>query len=236
MASHRSFALGLAALSLGVAAFVACSSSSDPPPASTSDAGSSGEAGASSSSSSSSSSSGSSGKDAGDPPLSPDGVQINEIAAKGEEWVELFNGTTDTKDLSGWTVADEDKDGGPKLAESVKLPPGTTLGPSTYVVVVGGAKADDAGVVVTDAGDGGDAGLPPCPGPAGTRCFYASFGVSAKNGEHIYLLRPDQTLSAEAVLPANAVNAAGETWSRIPNGTGKFALGVATPAAANVAK
>ena len=49
-------------------------------------------------------------------------------------------------------------------------------------------------------------------------------------------LRPDQTLSAEAVLPANAVNAAGETWSRIPNGTGKFALGVATPAAANVAK
>lgn len=155
------------------------------------------------------------------PQDNPGGVQINEVSPKGEEWLELVNASGSPKDLSGWIVADAEKDGGaPKIDEGLKIPDGTVLAPATYLVIVASSK------------DGGGA----CPAPAGSACLFAAFGISAKSGERLHLVRPDGSVATAVDLPPNAVALDGETWSRLPNGSGPFAVGIATPGAPNRAK
>ena len=155
------------------------------------------------------------------PAENPGGVQINEISPKGEEWLELVNASGSPKDLSGWIVADAEKDGGaPKIDEGLKIPDGTVLAPASYLVIVASSK------------DGGGA----CPAPVGTPCLFAAFGISAKSGERLHLVRPDGSVATAVDLPPNAVALDGETWSRLPNGSGPFAIGAASPGAPNRAK
>lgn len=47
-----------------------------------------------------------------------------------EEWVELFNGTSSTVDLSGWTITDNNGTG-----SSIALPANTTIQPGTYLTI-----------------------------------------------------------------------------------------------------
>ncbi len=219
MHKNRAVVLGLSALVGALAFAAACSESVETTRPDAGVAG--GEAGAGDAGASSGSSSGSSDSGKIDAPLdNPDGLQINEISPKGAEWVELVNLTGQPKDISGWKVADAEKDGGgPKIAEALVFPAGTTLAPAEYVVVV--ASSPDGGA---------------CPGPAGTKCHFASFGISASKGERIYLLRPNDSVASGVDLPPDAVTVDTDTWSRLPNGSGPFAVGAATPGAPNRAK
>lgn len=147
---------------------------------------------------------------------------LNEISPTSE-WVEIVATGTAAIDLSGFRVADSEKDGGaPKLSDSVKLPSGTILSPKAYLVVQGG---------------GLDGGGRACPDGGQSYCFNAEFGVSNKAGETIYLLDETGAVVGSAVYPPSAVPS-GESWGRIPSGdpSGAFVATVPTPGAANQAK
>ncbi|MCA9489330.1 MAG: lamin tail domain-containing protein [Myxococcales bacterium] len=78
------------------------------------------------------------------------GVVINEFLANpassdtGKEWVEVFNGTGRSVDLSGWTIAA----GTSSLSDSSPFPPGTVLASGAFLLV-GQDQVPDAQVVVT---------------------------------------------------------------------------------------
>jgi Lamin Tail Domain len=149
-------------------------------------------------------------------------VLINEIAAD-EEWVELVASGTTATDISGFRVADSEKDaGGPKLDEAVTLPSGTILSPKAYLIVQAG---------------GLDGGGKACPDGGQSYCFKAEFGVSNKNGETIYLLDGSGAVVGTAIYPPKAA-AAGETWGRLPSAdpNGAFGVTAPTPGAANHVK
>lgn len=148
-------------------------------------------------------------------------VLINEIAAS-EEWIELVSSGTSAVDVSGFRVADTDKNGGPKLDEAVTLPPGTILSPKAYLIVQGG---------------GLDGGGKPCPDGGQSYCFNAEFGISNKNGETLYLIDGANAVVGTAVYPPQAA-ASGETWARLPSGdpSGVFGKALPTPGAVNQAK
>lgn len=184
-----------------------------------SSSGGSSGAGSSSGGSSSGGSSGSSGFDATTTVNSE--ILVNEISG-GDEWIEIANSGSSDIDISGWRVADRDKDTGEaKLKDAVTLPSGTTLAAKAYGMVRGGGI------------DGGK----PCPDGGQSFCFNAEFGISNKNGETIYLLAPDAAVMGTTVYPPEA-GAGGETWCRIPNADpkGDFKLCTETPGAANQAK
>jgi hypothetical protein len=182
------------------------------------------EGGSSSSSSSSSGSSGNPGDAGGhdDAPVStPNGIIINEISGKGANWVELYNGATAPADLAGWSLADSEKDGGaPKTSEAVVFPSGTTLAAGAYVLVA---------QIPADAG--ADA-APTCRAGGQALCFGATWGISNKTGETIYLLDKSGAVSTDGKYPGNTVGS-GQTWGRLPNATGDFAINAPTPGAAN---
>ncbi len=145
-------------------------------------------------------------------------VVVNEVSGKGAEWVELLNTGAAAIDLSGYAVADLDKDtSGPKTAEAAKLPAGTILSPNAYLVVVSLAK---------------DAAAPECPDAGQSYCFGASWGISNKDGDALFLVSPDGAVVSKADYPANVVGA-GQTWGRLPNGTGELKLNAPTPGARN---
>ncbi|CAN5761806.1 hypothetical protein BH11MYX4_BH11MYX4_31040 [soil metagenome] len=149
-------------------------------------------------------------------------VLLNEIAAD-QEWIELVASGAAAVDVSGFRVADSEKDGGgPKLAEAVTFPNGTILSPRAYVIVQAG---------------GLDGGGKPCPDGGQSYCFNAEFGVSNKNGETVYLVDKAGAVVGSAIYPPKAAQA-GETWGRLPNAdpAGQFALTTPTPGAANQAK
>ncbi len=145
-------------------------------------------------------------------------VVINEISGKGTEWVELFNTGPGAIDLSGYAVADLDKDtSGPKTDEAAKLPPGTVLSPNAYLLVVALGK---------------DAAAPECPDAGQSYCFGAAWGISNKDGDALFLVSPEGAVVSKGDYPANVVGS-GQTWGRLPNGTGKLELNAPTPGARN---
>ena len=148
------------------------------------------------------------------------GVVVNEIRAKGAEFVELYNPTSGTIDLSGVALADTESDSGcPKTSEQLVFPSGTQIPSGGYVVV--DTSAGDAGGPFQNCHD------------AGYACFQATWGVSNSSGESVWVLQ-GQTLAATAYYPPSAVDS-GQSYGRIPNGTGNFTTCTPTPAAANVA-
>ena len=162
-----------------------------------------------------------------DGPYIPDGdtsssaVLINEIDP-GDEWIELVNSGATASDVSGYMLADRDKDTGePKTAEALTFPAGTILSPRSYLLVRGGGL---------DAGVG-----KPCPDGGQSDCFNAEFGVSRKNGETIYFL--DKSKKQVGVVAYPPDGGGDGTWGRLPSGdpAGTFQPTRATPGAANAA-
>lgn len=147
---------------------------------------------------------------------------INEISAAGDEWVELFNAGSAPVDLGGVQIADTDTDGGPRTSRAMRFPAGTMLSPGQYVLVL--ANQSDAGAgPQTRCLDGGP-----------TTCFHASWSLSASRGETVYVLSSTGAETLRELYPMNAT-AAGQTWGRLPNGTGSFAVNRPTPGAINAA-
>lgn len=149
------------------------------------------------------------------------GVLINEIDAD-DDWIELLNPGSTPVDISGFMLADSEKDGGaPKPSEGVLFPSGTVLAPGAYLLVQAGGL-EDGGV--------------PCPGDGVATCFNAEFGISHKDGETVYLLDATGGVAGSVVYPPSAA-VAGASWSRLPSGdpSAAFASGKRTPGAANEA-
>ena len=147
---------------------------------------------------------------------------LNELSPS-DEWIEIVGTGSSAIDLSGFRVADSEKDGGgPKLSDSVKFPSGTILSPKAYLIVKGG---------------GLDGGGKPCPDGGQSYCFNAELGISNKSGETLYLLDEKDAVVGTVVYPPSAVTSA-DSWGRIPSGDpkGAFVATVPTPGAANQAK
>lgn len=152
---------------------------------------------------------------------------INEIAAKGADWIEIANPGDSVIDLGGYGLCgDVDPTQGPEcdIATIARFPQGTTLPPGGYLLILGDQDpVDGVGPHVMCLPDGGP-----------TTCFYASWKVSASNGETVHLLDPKDEPVDEVLYPKDAVPS-GQTWGRVPDMTGGFAENDPTPGAANMA-
>ena len=149
------------------------------------------------------------------------GLVINEISGKSIDYVELFNTGSTSIDLSGWGVTEaKDSDAGvpgsPKTA--AVFPAGSTLAAGAYALALGAPK------------DGGST-LPGCPASV---CVQATWNISNTNGAHIYLLNPASATIFDQSYPAETT-VSGDSWGRLPNGTGAFVLNGQTPGAVNTA-
>lgn len=149
-------------------------------------------------------------------------VVINEIGATGTEMVEIVNPSSKPVALDDFALADTDTtNGGPKIADAARFPKDTTVQPGEHLVILCGQSAGDGVGPHDKCGSGGP-----------DTCFYATWSVSAKNGEKVFLLSPDDAVLAEAEYPKDAA-ATGDTWGRFPDVTGDFTETAPTPGAAN---
>ena len=157
----------------------------------------------------------------------PGQVVINEIAAKGADWIEIANSGDEAFDLGDHGLCgdvDPTKGSECDLSSIVRFPKGTTLPAGGYLLIVGDQDAA--------AGVGPHVTCLPSGGP--TTCFYASWKVSSSNGETVHLVDAEDTPLDEVPYPPDAVPE-GQTWGRVPDRSGGFAANDPTPGAANQA-
>lgn len=157
----------------------------------------------------------------GDASLGKGVVIFNEVSPSGE-WIELVNAGSGAIDISGFAVADREKDGGmPKVDEAARLPQGLVLSPKSYVLVQAGGL--DSGV--------------DCPAGGQSYCVHGEFGVSNKDGETLFFLDATNHIVETLEYPPSGV-AKPDTYGRIPSGDpkGTFVTTTATPGAVNEAK
>jgi hypothetical protein len=152
-----------------------------------------------------------------DPVVGP--LTLNEIAAESNEYVELVNGSAVEQPLGGFSIADQDSDGGPRLAEAAPFAAGATLAPGARVVTVGGFMTPAAGPQTTCV-------------PTLASCYQAAWDISGSNGETVFLLSPEGVILDEVSCPRGGL-AAGKSWSRLPDGSGPFAAAAASPGQRN---
>ncbi len=151
-------------------------------------------------------------------------VVINEIAAKGGDWIEIANAGPGAADLGGHGLCDDDANGDCDLTTIVRFPAGTMLAAGAHLLIVGNEPAD--------AGVGPSA---TCLPDAGLQvCFYATWKVSASKGETVHFVDSNNQVLSEAKYPKDAVGS-GQTWARLPDITGDFAAASPTPGEANAA-
>lgn len=151
-------------------------------------------------------------------------IVINEIRATGGDWIEIYNGGTAGTDLSDWRLADSGLGGEARLAAAVRFPRGTVIPPGGYVLVVSdGGKKNAAATRRL------------CSGRPAAPCLAAAWRIDNHKGETLRLFAADDTLAAEANIPAGAVPK-GRTWARQPDGSGEFAVAEPTPGRSNSGK
>lgn len=145
-------------------------------------------------------------------------VAINEIHGWGGDWVELYNAGAAEVDLGGWRIADCDEQGRTRLTRALRFPRGSVIAPRSFVLVIGSGKKKKE-----------TAAQRACASAKGVvRCYKASWGISQKGGDTVRLIAPDGRLLSEAAYPPGVV-ARTRSWSRLPDGSGAFALGEPTP-------
>lgn len=153
----------------------------------------------------------------------PTKIVINEMHAVTEDWVEIVNVDTVVADLGGVGLVDKDAAGAPNLDAALRFPEGTQLKPGEYVIVVVNMKDAAAGPQTTCLMSGGPA-----------TCYQAKWGISSANGDRVYLLSPTDEVVDAATYPVNAV-ADGQSYCRLPDGSGGFQACAPTPGAVNAA-
>lgn len=119
-------------------------------------------------------------------------------------------------------MADSEAGGGPRLSRAMTFPPGLMLAPGQYLLLA-----------INQA----DAGMGPqtlCVDGGPSTCFHTGWGLSASRGETVHVLSSTGAPLVAETYPANAAPM-GQSWGRLPNGTGSFAANRPTPGAANAA-
>jgi hypothetical protein len=159
---------------------------------------------------------------AAEPPAAA--VVINEIRTAGGDWIELYNSGAAGTDLSDWKLADSGTGGEARLKSAVKFPRGTVIPAGGYFLVVsdGGKKNAAATRRV-------------CSSRPAAPCLTATWRLDKNKSETLRLFTADDTLAAEASVPAGAVPK-GRTWARQPDGFGDFAVAEPTPGRPNLRK
>ncbi|WP_437317384.1 lamin tail domain-containing protein [Sorangium sp. So ce385] len=219
MAQGRFIMLCFAAICAG-----GCGSSDEPGDATTTAASSQAASGTSGATSGSGGGgSGGTGTGTGGGPASTT-VVVNEISAKGGDWIELGNPGPGSADLSGLGLCDSDDSGACNTADALTFPEGTQLAPGAYLLVLGDQAAE--------AGPGPHTTCLPDGGPSS--CFYATWKVSASRGETVHLISANGQVLTQLEYPIEAA-ADGETWGRLPDLTGEGAVTAPTPGEANAA-
>lgn len=146
--------------------------------------------------------------DAGD--CATGGVIINELAGTGDDFVELFNASDDTVDLSGFGITDADTGGAVRYASSLRFASGTHIEARSYFTIF--LEKD-------------------CPATV-TPCVRAEFGISQDNGDLITLLDSgNATLAQQSYPPAAATS--GSSWARQYDGASEFEVQRRSPGATN---
>ncbi|XYH97858.1 lamin tail domain-containing protein [Sorangium sp. So ce1128] len=150
-------------------------------------------------------------------------VVVNEISAKGSDWIELGNPGSAAADLGGFGLCDSDESGMCNTADALRFPEGTQLAPGEYLLVLG-----DQAVEV------GPGPHTTCLADGPSSCFYATWKVSASRGETVFLISPNDQVLDQLEYPIEAA-ADGQTWGRLPDLTGQGGVTAPTPGAANAA-
>lgn len=152
----------------------------------------------------------------------PAGLVVNEIRASGEDWIELYNAGSTAIELGGVRVADTNDMGLPKLDEAAVFPASYSLAPGAYFVIAADVAEPLVGLQTE------------CFGLA-AECLHAGYGISASRGETIWVVAADPStdILAQAAFPPSAV-ADGQSYGRVPDGTGAFVATTPTPGASNV--
>jgi hypothetical protein len=147
-------------------------------------------------------------------------VVINEIDPDAD-WIELANIGDAAFDLSGFTLADQEMPGMPKLAEAIQFPAGTSLMPGEFLFVLAKQATSMPGEQTSQT---------MCdPGPS--PCFHAPFGLSGTNGDEVFLIDTADATVTSVAFGANAAPV-GSTWCR--DSGGNYAVcATPTPGAAN---
>jgi hypothetical protein len=169
------------------------------------------------------------GKEDSSVPTGAGDVVVNELSAVGSsEWVEIGNKGAAPFDLGGYALADSDKStGAPKTGDMMTFPIGTVIPASGRLLVLTSKK--DAPV--------GPHAKAECLANGPDTCLYASWGISASNGEAVHLLAKDGTVVTSTAYPRNlGIDAdAGQTACRLPDLTGELTTCTGTPGAVNAA-
>jgi hypothetical protein len=148
-------------------------------------------------------------------------ITINEVCATGDEFVEVMNATSVSRSVAGLGIADADVDGGPRFDEVSRFAAGATLAGGGRILVQGGVSMPPSGPQTMC--------LPPVPA-----CYQAAWDISGARGETVYLLGADDVIVDQVAYPPDAA-AAGQSWGRLPDGSGAFAVGTVSPGQPNAA-
>lgn len=151
------------------------------------------------------------------PPITA--VVINEVRATNGDYVELFNTGTTAVNLSGWGVTGTEDSGG--FSIPIRFSAGETIAGGGHLLILAGMPA--ATGPQTACGTGGPA-----------RCYHAPWGISQSRGETLRLLRTDDSIGNEVEYPIDG-HADGQSWGRLPDGSGTLAPMKPTPGTANTA-
>lgn len=150
-------------------------------------------------------------------------VVFNEIGAVGSDFVELKNIGNASVDVSGYGVADSDDAGQPRLDQAMRFPDGAEIASGERLLIVAEQDPADGVGPHTD-----------CLSGAADTCYWAQWGISASKGEKVFLVGPDDAVVIEQEYPQDAA-ADGNSWGRLPDGTGDFEETLATPGKKNAA-
>lgn len=145
---------------------------------------------------------------------------INEISAAGDDWIEVKNIGGTALDVGGWIVTQLDDMGMPEPERAAAFPAGFTIPPGGYFVIVTDQDAPLEGIQTE------------CVVVGISECLISEFGISVGGGDTLVVLDASGTEVHRAVYPGGAVTT-GQTWARIPDGTGDFVVGVPTALATN---
>ncbi|MCC6874762.1 MAG: lamin tail domain-containing protein [Sandaracinaceae bacterium] len=162
----------------------------------------------------------------------PDGgaiaIVVNELQPQGDDFAEILNAGSSPLSLDGLFVADMDGIGNPPAdpTHRTAVPSGIELAAGERFVIAMNLGSATMPGLLTD----------PLLCRGASRCIQTSYGMSAGNGDSCAVLDAGGEVIARGDYPGSiAMLGAGESWCRLPDGTGGFARCVATPEAVNQA-